>query len=325
MTHPSGTHPDVPNKPNTENWVEESGGLPPYIRRIAKHLMSDQQYSTSRAIATAVNTVKRWARGGAVTEGGENTVTAKTQAQAAKALASWKSKAASTSVPVSREGTPMSETFELRDFSAEERREAQEAGHAVTIGDEKVPSYPIKNREDLKNAVKLFRAKRGKYSSSVQNKVRRHILERARELGVDKSSLNLSSVSLADRKTADGTKDMRGSAESVKKKVENNPTTKTEKAGSSGPSTKKVRSPATGMYVEKFPEQNIAGVREKFKGKISGLSDGSTWTIPGSKNNAGTVKKVGNQYEVSSPGGVTRTLGLEQAANLAMQISSERV
>lgn len=324
MTHPSGTHPDVPNKPNTENWVEESGGLPPYIRRIAKHLISDQQYSTSRAIATAVNTVKRWARGGAVTEGGENTVTAKTQAQAAKALASWKSKSASasTSVPTDHRSE---HSVELRDFSAEERREAKEAGHAVTIGDEKVPSYPIKNKEDLTNAVKLFKAKRGKYSSSVQNKVRRHILERARELGVDKSSLNLSSVSLADRKTADGTKDMRGSAESVKKKVQNNPTTKTEKAGSSGPSAKKVRSPATGMYVEKFPEKNVAGVREKFKGKISGLSDGSTWTIPGSKNNAGTVKKVGNQYEVSSPGGVTRTLGLEQAANLAMQISSERV
>lgn len=318
MTHPSQTHADVPNKPGSTNWVEKHGGLPSYIERIAKHLISDQGYTTSRAIATAINTVKRWARGGAVVEGGDHDVSAKTQAMAAKALAQWsKMKAETSEVMTPGQG----ETVELRDFSVEERRSAAESGNAIRIGDEKVPSYPIKNKEDLSNAVKLFKAKRGKYSQSTQSKVRSYILRRAKELGVDKSTLEL-----AERKTADGTKDMRGSPEAMRKKTANNQTSKTVSAGSKGASAKKVRSPATGMYVEKFPERNIAGVREKFKKKLSGLSDGSTWTIPGSRNNAGKVKKTGEgQFQVTSPGGIVRTLGLEQAANLAMQIGSERV
>lgn len=83
--HSSSTHRDVPNKAGVTNWVERAGGLPDYIRRIAKHLMADAGMSTSQAIATAVNTVKRWARGG-------GNVTAATQAKAAKALAEWNAK-----------------------------------------------------------------------------------------------------------------------------------------------------------------------------------------------------------------------------------------
>jgi hypothetical protein len=83
--HSSSTHADIPNKPGVTNWVEKSGGLPSYIRRIARHLVADQGFTVSHAIATAVNTVKKWARGG----GG---VTAATQAKAAAALASWNAK-----------------------------------------------------------------------------------------------------------------------------------------------------------------------------------------------------------------------------------------
>lgn len=214
-----------------------------------------------------------------------------------------------------------SNSVELRDFSTEERRNAAENGNAIYIGDEKTPSYPIKNTSDLKNAVKLFKGQRGDYSSDVQSKVKNYLLRRARELGVETKSLEL-----AEKTTADGTKDMRGSARSVQRKVANNKTTKTVAAGSKGPSAKKVRSPATGMYVEKFPERNIEGVRQKFKKKLSGLSEGARWTIPGSKDNKGFVKKLGEgKFQVTSPGGIIRTLGLEQAANLAMQIGSERV
>lgn len=85
--HSSSSHPDVPNQAGKTNWVEKAGGLPPYIRRIARHLMADAGMSTSQAIATAVNTVKRWARGG-------GDVTAATQAKAAKALAEWNAKKA---------------------------------------------------------------------------------------------------------------------------------------------------------------------------------------------------------------------------------------
>lgn len=83
--HSSSVHKDIPNQPGKTNWVEKAGGLPSYVRRIAKHLVADQGFTVSHAIATAVNTVKKWARGG----GG---VTAKTQATAAKALAEWNAK-----------------------------------------------------------------------------------------------------------------------------------------------------------------------------------------------------------------------------------------
>src|SRR5699024_10920154 len=45
------------------NWVDDVGGLPKYIREIADSLM-ERGFTESRAIATAVNTVRRWARGG---------------------------------------------------------------------------------------------------------------------------------------------------------------------------------------------------------------------------------------------------------------------
>lgn len=75
------------------NWVDEVGGLPKYIREIADSLMK-RGYSESRAIATAVNTVKRWARGGPARQGGEGSVSAKTQAKAIAALAEWEAKKA---------------------------------------------------------------------------------------------------------------------------------------------------------------------------------------------------------------------------------------
>lgn len=87
--------PDIPNKPGKTNWVENAGGLPSYIKRIAKHLQANG-HSTGSAIATAVNTVRRWAAGGTVTAHGGPKVSAKTQALAAAAYAEWKAKAASS-------------------------------------------------------------------------------------------------------------------------------------------------------------------------------------------------------------------------------------
>jgi len=66
-----------------QNWVDKVGGLPRYIRMVA-HALIRKGMSKSRAIATAVNTMKRWAAGG-------NNVTAKVQAAAAAALAEWES------------------------------------------------------------------------------------------------------------------------------------------------------------------------------------------------------------------------------------------
>src|SRR5688572_16036680 len=61
----SAAYPSLERKPGgPDNWVERAGGLPKYIERIAKHLHYEKGYTISRAIATAVNTVKRWARMG---------------------------------------------------------------------------------------------------------------------------------------------------------------------------------------------------------------------------------------------------------------------
>lgn len=73
------------------NWVDDVGGLPKYIRRIADHLIA-QGMTESRAIASAVNTVKRWARGGTVRANGGPRVSAKTAAKAAAAVAEWEAK-----------------------------------------------------------------------------------------------------------------------------------------------------------------------------------------------------------------------------------------
>lgn len=92
----SRAFPGLERKPGgPDNWVEAAGGLPDYIERIAKHLHYERGYSISRAIAVAVNTVKRWAAGGTVTKSGTTKhITPATQAQAAAAVASWNAKRA---------------------------------------------------------------------------------------------------------------------------------------------------------------------------------------------------------------------------------------
>lgn len=67
-----------------KNWVEKAGGLPRYIKRIAKHLKR-KGMSESHAIAAAVNTCKRWARGG-------GNVKPDTIAKAQASIAEWNAK-----------------------------------------------------------------------------------------------------------------------------------------------------------------------------------------------------------------------------------------
>lgn len=79
---------DVDPGPEEFNWVEKAGGLPPYIKRIEKHLRA-QGMDESHAIAAAVNTVKRWCRGG-------QDVKPDTRAKACAAVASWDAKKAAS-------------------------------------------------------------------------------------------------------------------------------------------------------------------------------------------------------------------------------------
>lgn len=81
--------PDLPNKPGKSNWVEKKGGLPGYIKRIAKHLRSEKGMDTSRAIATAVNVAKKMCASGKTNLPNSGQVNAKSRAEACAAVAQW--------------------------------------------------------------------------------------------------------------------------------------------------------------------------------------------------------------------------------------------
>lgn len=119
----------IPNDPSKTNWVERAGGLPQYIRRIAEHLHG-QGMSVSRSIAVAVNTVKRWARGGPARKGGPGHVTAKTMAEAAAAVADWERKKA-----MSGGGMP-SDFYEYYDRLSEEENVDDDLYDALTAAAE---------------------------------------------------------------------------------------------------------------------------------------------------------------------------------------------
>jgi len=78
--HSSRMHPDLPEKPGgPDNWVEKAGGLPSFIKRVAKHIFYDSPGMTvSHAIAAAVEQCKKWA--------------AKGNPKAAAAIAQWEAK-----------------------------------------------------------------------------------------------------------------------------------------------------------------------------------------------------------------------------------------
>lgn len=93
----------------SDNWVEKTGPggkrgqLPAYIQHIALAVRKKRGMGTSQAIAIAIGTVKRWARGG-------GNVDANTRAAARKAVAEWealkaKAKAKAEEAIVEWEGT----------------------------------------------------------------------------------------------------------------------------------------------------------------------------------------------------------------------------
>ena len=84
----SRIYPGLDRSPR-KNWVEEAGGLPSYVERIAKHLHYEKGMPISRAIAVAVNVVKRMCATGDVNFPGAQQVNAKSRAEACRAVAEW--------------------------------------------------------------------------------------------------------------------------------------------------------------------------------------------------------------------------------------------
>jgi hypothetical protein len=86
--HTSRIHPGLDRSPK-ENWVDEEGGLPPYIDRIAKHIESDRGVSREEAIATAVNTAKKMCATGDLNWPGKQNVNPGSRAEACNAVRQW--------------------------------------------------------------------------------------------------------------------------------------------------------------------------------------------------------------------------------------------
>ena len=88
----SKVYPGLERSPK-KNWVEQVGGLPSYIERVAKHLHYEKGRSISVAIATAINHAKKMCASGTAF-GGKVKVSPKAQATACKAVAQWEAKKA---------------------------------------------------------------------------------------------------------------------------------------------------------------------------------------------------------------------------------------
>ena len=71
-----------------KNWVEQQGGLPKYIERIAVHLVA-KGMPTGRAIATAVNAAKKMCATGDLNWPGLQNVNPGSRAEACAAVARW--------------------------------------------------------------------------------------------------------------------------------------------------------------------------------------------------------------------------------------------
>lgn len=85
--------PDEEATAELANWVEKAGGLPSYIKRIAKHLQ-EKGMTESRAIATAVNATKKMCATGDLNFPGKQDVNPGSRAEACKAVAEWEAKKA---------------------------------------------------------------------------------------------------------------------------------------------------------------------------------------------------------------------------------------
>lgn len=65
----------------------------------------------------------------------------------------------------------------MSEFSAEERRKLAKSGTAMSDG-----AFPVRNREDLQNAIRAVGRTRPN-TPAQRRKVRRHIMRRARAIG----------------------------------------------------------------------------------------------------------------------------------------------
>lgn len=72
-----------------KNWVENRGGLPMFIRRIANHLHQEKGMTIGHAVAVAINAARKMCASGDTNFPGKQQVNPGSQAEACEAIAQW--------------------------------------------------------------------------------------------------------------------------------------------------------------------------------------------------------------------------------------------
>jgi peptidoglycan hydrolase-like protein with peptidoglycan-binding domain/ssDNA-binding Zn-finger/Zn-ribbon topoisomerase 1 len=145
----SAAYPSLERVPGKQNWVDKAGGLPSYIERIAKHLHYEKGMTIGRAIAVAVNAVRKMCASGDVNFPGAQQVNVKSRAQACAAVASWEKKKASARA---KEAVLLIEAAE-REFSAKELTLSLEECYEIAVAAEEVADEPVKSGMALSESV----------------------------------------------------------------------------------------------------------------------------------------------------------------------------
>lgn len=128
-----------------KNWVENKGGLPDYIDRIAVHL-NEKGMSISHAIATAINAAKKMCSSGDLNWPGLQHVNLGSKAEACAAVAQWEAMKATANNRNELELIELSMSPE-DSFKACQRIQANELLlKLVTEGGKASPLYEVLNR-----------------------------------------------------------------------------------------------------------------------------------------------------------------------------------
>lgn len=193
-THKSQIHRGLERKPGKQNWIEH---LPAPLRarwhkswayRAAKHLHYDAKMPIGRAIAVAINAARKGCATGDLNWPGRQSTNPVSRAEMCASVATWKlMKASSGGKKDVNMANDLGEaiTIDLAYINAKARKKALAKGQAVKS--KKAPGgggYPIRNKQDAKDAEKLFKTHRGKYSSAKKRKLAEHIRRNARKQGV---------------------------------------------------------------------------------------------------------------------------------------------
>jgi hypothetical protein len=273
--HSSRIHPDLDRSPK-ENWVDKVGGLPDYIKRIAKHIHYDSGLSISHAIAAAVERVK--------------VLAAKGNPEAIKALAEWnakraRSKAKTAAKKLAWDSEEMEwEVIELAEFDTKTRSRLASQGKAMPGG-----RFPIRNASDLHNAIRAVGRAKGGAAGRAQ--VRRYIMRRARELGLSNlipdSWKSKGSVDLGLLRNKQGQSAPYG------------------QAGAGFDEGKHPRGPSTGQFAAKIDPSQLIAARRRVEGMITNLQVGQRVELP---ENLGWVRRDAGGYFVQGPAGYSASV-----------------